>query len=326
MRQPEPEEKRTELTLAPEVELHHESDQGCEPTTSADEGVVTTENEDWLINFTEEASSPTLSHPLPSSSLFSNCTNDCTDCVMSCYYQQCQYKRILRLRLPPLTSSLHLGLSTPSWLLPHLPPPETLGLAAPPGFLILPAPPWSVVTPLPPRTCGPSAAICPSTPTAAAGSFSASSTHRLHLSPQVILSCQHLDSSISRLRRGLSALGSSGSVVTDHLHRHRQRIAVPPSPSLYFIVLSLPSLHHTLSPALRHILVLLLNLRHLSICHHSSTARGRALPGGALCHVQFSLVAVFMDFQFVYLYHVCLFVFVPTTDQSPWTLSTAVCL
>ncbi|ROL50943.1 hypothetical protein DPX16_14474 [Anabarilius grahami] len=37
-RQPDPEFTRTEVTLAPEEELHQASDMGCEPTTSADEG------------------------------------------------------------------------------------------------------------------------------------------------------------------------------------------------------------------------------------------------------------------------------------------------
>lgn len=53
--QPEPVEK-TELTIAPEEELQHESDQGCEPTTSADEAIASTENEYWLIDFNEETS------------------------------------------------------------------------------------------------------------------------------------------------------------------------------------------------------------------------------------------------------------------------------
>ncbi|CAM4721126.1 unnamed protein product [Leuciscus chuanchicus] len=46
-RQPE-QEKRTELTLALEVEPHGKSDQGCEPKTTADEGVMNKENEDQL--------------------------------------------------------------------------------------------------------------------------------------------------------------------------------------------------------------------------------------------------------------------------------------
>ncbi|ROL27921.1 hypothetical protein DPX16_11051 [Anabarilius grahami] len=68
-------------------------------------------------------------------------------------------------RLGPSICRLHLG-SSPL----QLPPPDTLGLTAPPGSLVPPAPPWSVVTPPSPRTCGPSARLCSSTPTAAAGS------------------------------------------------------------------------------------------------------------------------------------------------------------
>ncbi|ROL53478.1 hypothetical protein DPX16_20017 [Anabarilius grahami] len=60
--QPEPEEKRTELTLAPDVQPYRKSDQGCEPATSADEGITTTEDEDWLIDFSEP--SGTLATPL----------------------------------------------------------------------------------------------------------------------------------------------------------------------------------------------------------------------------------------------------------------------
>ncbi|ROK35594.1 hypothetical protein DPX16_17337 [Anabarilius grahami] len=45
---------RGQATLAPDVELHQTSDQGCEPTTSADDGEMTTESEDWLIDFSEE--------------------------------------------------------------------------------------------------------------------------------------------------------------------------------------------------------------------------------------------------------------------------------
>lgn len=59
-RSPEPEEKRTALTLSPEVELPRESDQGFESATSADEGIVTMDNEDWLRDFSD-------SHPVPSS-------------------------------------------------------------------------------------------------------------------------------------------------------------------------------------------------------------------------------------------------------------------
>ncbi|ROI49016.1 hypothetical protein DPX16_7171 [Anabarilius grahami] len=65
--QPDPETPRTEVTRAPDLELHLTSDQGCEPTTSADEGEMTTEREDWLIDFSEE-SSTTQTHPSCSSS------------------------------------------------------------------------------------------------------------------------------------------------------------------------------------------------------------------------------------------------------------------
>lgn len=60
-----------------QVEIYRESDQGCEPATSGDEGVMTMENEDWLIDFSEEVSTPTLSHLVPLLSLFLNSTNDC---------------------------------------------------------------------------------------------------------------------------------------------------------------------------------------------------------------------------------------------------------
>ncbi|ROJ62438.1 hypothetical protein DPX16_21424 [Anabarilius grahami] len=43
-------------------------------------------------------------------------------------------------------SSRPIDLSAPSWLLPHLAPLETLGLAAPLGSLVPPASPWPVVT------------------------------------------------------------------------------------------------------------------------------------------------------------------------------------
>lgn len=59
--QPVPEIKRTELTLAPEEEIQQESDQECEPTTSADEETQSTDHKDWLIDFSEETLFPTLS-------------------------------------------------------------------------------------------------------------------------------------------------------------------------------------------------------------------------------------------------------------------------
>jgi len=70
MNKPESVDKRT---FAPEVELQCGSDQGCEPVTPAAEG---TEVEDWLMDFDGNLFTPTLSHPVSSSSLFSGSTND----------------------------------------------------------------------------------------------------------------------------------------------------------------------------------------------------------------------------------------------------------
>lgn len=53
--------------FAPEEVPPSESDQNYEPVTPAAEG---TETEDWLIDFSEVVLTPTLSYPLPSSSLF----------------------------------------------------------------------------------------------------------------------------------------------------------------------------------------------------------------------------------------------------------------
>ncbi|ROL43656.1 hypothetical protein DPX16_2894 [Anabarilius grahami] len=161
MRQPEPEEKRTVLTLAPEVELHSESDQWCEPATSSDKGIENMDNEDWLRDFSEELSQS--SSPVP-----------CCDIE-----PQVELPPAASVREDPATltqasdlfaPSRPIDLSAPPWLLPPSAPPETLCLAAPPGSLVPPAPPWPVVTLLPPRTCGPSAALCSSTHLAAAGS------------------------------------------------------------------------------------------------------------------------------------------------------------
>ncbi|XDV39319.1 hypothetical protein PO909_008575 [Leuciscus waleckii] len=147
-------------TLAPEVELHYDSDQGCEPMTSVDEGEETMDNEDWLINFSEKLATPTLSHPVLSSSLFLDSTMDydlfsstCIDCVI--------FTVILsRFLLPP---SSHARCLQPCAVSVEVScydvESQVAGLAAPPGSLTLLAPSWSVITPLPPRT--------PSTPTAA---------------------------------------------------------------------------------------------------------------------------------------------------------------
>ncbi|XDV54346.1 hypothetical protein PO909_022649 [Leuciscus waleckii] len=104
-RQPEPERKRTEPTLAPEVELHYESDQGCEPTTSADKGEVTMDNEDWLINFIEELATPTLSHQVPLSSLFLDSTINYD--LFSLTYMDCVIFTVIlsRFLLPPSPQS-----------------------------------------------------------------------------------------------------------------------------------------------------------------------------------------------------------------------------
>lgn len=55
--EPEPENKRTALTIAPEEVPQSESDQGCESERPAAEG---TETEDWLIDFSEEVLIPSL--------------------------------------------------------------------------------------------------------------------------------------------------------------------------------------------------------------------------------------------------------------------------
>lgn len=49
--EPDPEEKRTVPAIAPESEPQSESDRGCEPATSAAEGIwVEMDTEDWLID------------------------------------------------------------------------------------------------------------------------------------------------------------------------------------------------------------------------------------------------------------------------------------
>lgn len=57
LRASEPEEEET----APNLEPQSESDQGCEPTTAAAEGIlVVLDTEDWLIDLDMEVMPPTL--------------------------------------------------------------------------------------------------------------------------------------------------------------------------------------------------------------------------------------------------------------------------
>ncbi|XDV13575.1 hypothetical protein PO909_001959 [Leuciscus waleckii] len=189
--------KRTELTLAPEKELQPESDQGCEPTTSADEGTQSTDHEDWLIEVSEETSFPTLSHPSSASSSFSHHSRDCicpiilppssasppTPPLLDVHSpapplgsppdvepQVCPPSAAPvhedPTALPPAsvlcTPSWPVDLLAPSWLLPPSASPETLEPSTTSGSLVLPAPPWSVVTLPPPRIYRPSATLRPS--------------------------------------------------------------------------------------------------------------------------------------------------------------------
>ncbi|ROL45984.1 hypothetical protein DPX16_15543 [Anabarilius grahami] len=214
--QPDSETPRTEVTCAQEVELQLTSDQGCEPTTSADEGESTTEREDWLIDFGDE-STPTQTHPscLPSSSN-RDITMDCvlfTDslstlstprsasppttslldviCPAPSPGNPCDVER--QVTLPPaacwpevpvasppaavlVAPSRPVDLPAPSRLRPSTVPPETLRLTAPPVSLVRPAPPWSVVPPPPQRTYETSSTFSPSTPSATEGSSFPSET------------------------------------------------------------------------------------------------------------------------------------------------------
>lgn len=112
--QPELEGERTELTLAPEEEFQHDSDQGCEPATSVDKGSVTKENGDWMINLHMDLSTPTLSHPLPSSSLFLNSPNDFInyELFISSIYMDCDILNVL----------LSCYIAPPSLVSPPAPP------------------------------------------------------------------------------------------------------------------------------------------------------------------------------------------------------------
>ncbi|XP_056123863.1 uncharacterized protein LOC130102021 [Rhinichthys klamathensis goyatoka] len=221
--QPEPEIKRTELTLAPEEELQQESDQGCEPTTSEDEGTQSTDYEDWLKDSSEETPVPTLSHPssAPSSS---DPSSDCvypvvnlSDSTAPLHSASSPAPTLLDVHCPtsslgrppdfemqvspPSAAPRHEDLVAPppasvlctpsrpvdlpalSWLLPPTPPPETLEPSAAAGSLVLPAPPWSVVTLSSPRTYGLSATLRPSTPSATAGSSFSSASPLSSVTP-----------------------------------------------------------------------------------------------------------------------------------------------
>ncbi|CAM4714354.1 unnamed protein product [Leuciscus chuanchicus] len=165
--------KRTEPTLAPEAELHYESDQGCEPTTSVDEGEVTMDNEGRLINSSEELATPTrfLLPPSPRNSASPPALPlpDVYSTVPSpwkpCYDVEPQ------VVLPP-AASVREDSATPSPASDLFTPSQPIDLS-----LRLHRIPSSCRLPLGQSSyhfrhglCGPSAALHPSTPTAAVGS------------------------------------------------------------------------------------------------------------------------------------------------------------
>ncbi|XDV27337.1 hypothetical protein PO909_030881 [Leuciscus waleckii] len=282
-RQPEPETKRTELTLAPEEELQQESDQGCEPTTSADEGTQSTDHEDWLKSSSEETPFPTLSHPSSTSSLSSDLSGDYIYPVIILSSPIIAPQGSASPPAPPLldvrcpgetqvsspsavpghedlvapppalvlcTPSRPVDLPAPSWLLPPAPPPESLEPSASSGSLVLPAPPWSVVTLPPPRTYGPSAMLRPSTPSATAGSsFPLGVTSVLPHSDSA--SALGYSGSISSTRRcDVAWVSQSSDVVGVHrlsvcAYGSCLRVSVghPPASVSLFATWSLPSLN-----------------------------------------------------------------------------------
>lgn len=73
MCEPEPKAKRTEFTIALEVEPLSESDQGCETMTSVAEETGT---EYWLLDASEEGSTPNLAHPVFNASLLFTDSSD----------------------------------------------------------------------------------------------------------------------------------------------------------------------------------------------------------------------------------------------------------
>ncbi|CAM4464021.1 unnamed protein product [Leuciscus chuanchicus] len=79
--EPEPEDKRAELAIAPVVESQCESDQGCEPETPAVEG---TKREDWLMD-NGDLSVPTRKSPLSASTMLIQSSSPiATRCLHPC--------------------------------------------------------------------------------------------------------------------------------------------------------------------------------------------------------------------------------------------------
>lgn len=151
----EPENKRIALTITPEEVPQSESDQGCEPAKTADEGVVNMDIEDWLIDFQTlflDSSKVCMDYDL-------FILSTCMDCVIPSFCQDssstitaklsqsssptagrclqlCAVSSITCCDIKPPASdafapSWAVDLSALPWLLPSSSPPETLVPSAP---------------------------------------------------------------------------------------------------------------------------------------------------------------------------------------------------
>lgn len=202
--QPEPEERKTVLTLAPEEEPHSESDQICKHVTSADEGVVIQlfHRLAWTVWYLLLSCQDSYCHPHYPFATF--CHHPFTSASHHPFAifssTQLSSAQLCRSSSPAVARCLQpCGISALLWRQPagHAPtcsawflhsimaclsvgsalaPPTfdstgTLGFAASPGSVVPPAPPWSVVTQLP-HTYRTSTALHPFTPIGAVGSSS----------------------------------------------------------------------------------------------------------------------------------------------------------
>ncbi|ROJ25421.1 hypothetical protein DPX16_3586 [Anabarilius grahami] len=164
--EPTPEEE-VELNIAPEPKHRHESDQGCEPTSSSIAVGV-------LVEFEGMDASPTQT-PATESEQQLDLLDSFIESVARLHHGPAGRSLVLGVRSPwlrllPRRALFCLDLApAPTLLLPSTPAP-TIEHSDSPGSLGTSAPPGSDVAKPPLRTCGPYAALRPSTPSTLASS------------------------------------------------------------------------------------------------------------------------------------------------------------